>query len=77
MKLFTEEQVRSAIYLSTSDDYNSYSQILEQFKPIELPSDEEIDDKISSMNSHWISKDGWIAGVNWYKSQILKQIESC
>ena len=66
MKLYTEEQVRSL--LNKMDIIYS----LEDLTPIELPSDEEIEDN----SEHFEYTDGvygFKEGVKWLKKQILNQ----
>ena len=78
MKLYTEEQVRQmlSIYMAnvlldvdgkmpTIDDILSYR------IPIELPSDEEIDELLERKSS--VNLLGFITGVKWMKQQILNQ----
>ena len=69
MKLYTEEQVRSL--LNKMDIIYS----LEDLTPIELPSDEEIDEKSHYKISNNTKTPNWyfIAGVKWMKEQILNQ----
>ena len=64
MKLYTEEQVRSL--LNKMDIIYS----LEDLTPIELPSDEEIDELLERKSS--VNLLGFITGVKWMKEQILK-----
>jgi hypothetical protein len=85
MKLYTEEQVKKAIKLSLlnaklfihkglGDDkyFPTVYEALKNLTPIELPSDEEIENvaKISCYENdvHLFS---W--GAKWMKEQILKQ----
>jgi hypothetical protein len=65
MKLYTEEQVRSL--LNKMDIIYS----LEDLTPIELPSDEEIDELLERKSS--VNLLGFITGVKWMKEQILNQ----
>ena len=69
MKLYTEEQVRSL--LNKMDIIYS----LEDLTPIELPSDEEIDEKSHYKISNNTKTPNWyfIAGAKWMKEQILNQ----
>jgi hypothetical protein len=71
MKLYTEEQVKKAISIAEYGDYEC-EQIIDELTPIELPSDEEIENvaKISCYENdvHLFS---W--GAKWMKEQILNQ----
>ena len=69
MKLYTEEQVRSL--LNKMDIIYS----LEDLTPIELPSDDEIDEKSHYKISNNTKTPNWyfIAGAKWMKEQILNQ----
>jgi hypothetical protein len=80
-KLYTEEQVRTMLDLSKLNVYGtkiySKDELIEQQKPIELPSDEEIEKSspIVNINAHdyyFGHKDGFIEGAKWMKEQILK-----
>lgn len=80
MNLYTEEEVKRAIYLahcSTEDE------VLAGLNPIELPSDEEINAKINSFpytkhlddgqyNEGII--EGFEMGVEWIEYYILTQV---
>jgi len=71
MKLYTEEQIKRAML-----EYSSYSkptmiQVIDTLKPIELPSDEEIDELLERKSS--VNLLGFITGVKWMKEQILNQ----
>ena len=70
MKLYTEEQVKLAMQLATFTD-DTYNQVLEKLTPIELPSDEEIDELLERKSS--VNLLGFITGVKWMKEQILNQ----
>jgi hypothetical protein len=79
MKLYTEEQVRTMLDLSKLNVYGtkiySKDELIEQQKPIELPSDEEIGKDIGS-GMHDFYKGGFIEGAKWIKEQILNQNKS-
>ena len=59
MKLYTEEQIRTALYLSSNCPLATNCEVLNQLTPIELPSDEEIgkEDIINLWN--WLN-DGYV-----------------
>ena len=80
MKLYTEEQV-----ISVFEKYGTMSainarNILDLIKPIELPSDEEIEDKGKwvfndaghTIYTHYNTVPSWVAGAKWFKEQITK-----
>ena len=69
MKLYTEEQVRLLIDLAKlklNGEMYSKDVLLAQVAPIELPSDEEIEEE-----SCYIAE--FRAGAKWMKEQILNQ----
>jgi hypothetical protein len=75
MKLYTEEQVKKAISIAEYGDYEC-EQIIDELTPIELPSDEEIEESspIVNINAHdyyFGHKDGFIEGAKWMKEQLL------
>ena len=81
MKLYTEEQVRRIAKLYSHEFYLLEAAINTE-KPIELPSDEKIEEPalkwFMTANKHEIIFDlGWIkifeAGAKWMKEQILNQ----
>ena len=73
MKLYTEEQVKHAIQMARASQnlfttpfiYDKY-EILEQLTPIELPSDEEIDDRSYSDEQ----EKGFRNGAKWMRDKI-------
>lgn len=76
-KLYTEEQVRKAI---KADNWtHSENEILKKLTPIELPSDEEIEDKsiekcfIESPYIQDVCEHYFETGAKWMKEQILNQ----
>ena len=86
MKLYTEEQVREAFdngykYASTlrptalEEHYKYVENSIKSLTPIELPSDEEIEE--SETDSPYDRIDeynyGFIDGANWVKEFILNQ----
>ena len=74
MKLYTEEQVKEAMFLYKAPIRPLVQQVLEQLTPIELPSDEYIDEVFQPMTElHQYYKDGFINGAKWMKEQILNQ----
>ena len=82
MKLYTEEQVRTMLDLSKLNVYGtkiySKDELIEQQKPIELPSDEEIEQRVTTLFGNvgmyqLYDKDRFIDGAKWMKEQILNQ----
>jgi hypothetical protein len=72
MKLYTEEQVRETLKLMGLD--LMVNEFLKKAEPIELPSDEYIDEVFQPMTElHQYYKDGFINGAKWMKEQILNQ----
>ena len=76
MKLYTEEQVRKAISYARSISADNYEnppieRVLNSITPIELPSDEEIDELLERKSS--VNLLGFITGVKWMKEQIINQ----
>lgn len=70
MKLYTEEQVRTALYLSSNCTLATNCEVLNQLTPIELPSDEEIEERsIYSLLDYTSYK----SGAKWMKEQILNK----
>ena len=67
MKLYTEEQVRKLL------DKMDVIYSLEELTPIELPSDEEIEEKSHYKISNNTKTPNWyfIAGAKWMKELIL------
>ena len=80
MKLYTEEQVRKAIDFFLSDETKK-DKIIETLTPIELPSDENIEEKAEFLfptvnrmgGPTYIAHKSFIEGAKWMKEQILKQ----
>ena len=79
MKLYTEEQVRVVYNLGFSDANNNFGrkedETINFFTPIELPSDEEINEMSIKIFVHSIPdyEEGFIDGAKWMKEQILNQ----
>jgi hypothetical protein len=73
MKLYTEEEVRKAIELS---DGRSIDEVLAGLTPIEMPSDEEIDEVASDYRSNSkfcdieIFEDGAKFAIKWMRDKI-------
>ena len=74
MKLYTEEEMLKAIQLGRN--YGGWvttePEILKQLTPIELPSDEEIEEEMPK-RYFGLEKEGFLEGAKWMKEQILKQ----
>ena len=71
MKLYTEEQVNFAMRYATVTK-ESYSEVLKQLIPIELPSDEEIKDKSFNKFAQSNARTCFEEGAKWIKEQILQ-----
>jgi len=67
MKLYTEEEVRRAIELS---DGRSEDEVLAGLTPIELPSDEEIEEACNCILVVDKYKDIWKFGAIWMRDKI-------
>ena len=75
MKLYTEEEVIRAIELS---DNRSIDEVLAGLTPIELPSDEEIEDKGKwvfnnaghTIFTHYNTVPSWVEGAKWMRDKI-------
>jgi len=77
MKLYTEEQVRLLLdlgKLKLNREMYSKDVLLQQVAPIELPSDEEIEE-LMNKNGYYEQDydDIWREGAKWMKEQILNQ----
>jgi hypothetical protein len=79
VKLYTEQQVIMAMHLTNTYKEN-YNQVLEQLTPIELPSDEEINEKANSLQDEKDGdlynegiNEGFYLGVEYMQQQILNQ----
>ena len=70
MKLFTEEQVREFF----KEHYFLMERDLDNLTPIELPSDEEIWEKIEDFPYSIDYDTGFMQGVKWVIEQIKKQV---
>ena len=87
MKLYTEEQVRNAIelardthqeglpYLETDEYDYSMDEVVDLLTPIELPSDEEIDNKLDSIDKYHIMKDFYCDGFKDCAKYIIDKIQ--
>ena len=79
MKLYTEEQVLKIIQKTVMDKPETYYEVLKYYIPIELPSDEEIEDKsiekcfIESPYIQDVCENYFQTGAKWLKEQILNQ----
>jgi len=71
MKLYTEKQVRKMLL---QDDIFDIDDILDSETPIELPSDEEINNEVDDFRG-WvlIEKDFFKSGAKWMRNKILNK----
>lgn len=67
MKLYTEEQVRQAMDFARGHHRMSDTQFIETLTPIELPSDEEIENyaRQSGLVHPFVSR-----GAKWFRDKI-------
>lgn len=79
MKLYTEEQVKIAID-KARDYYDGFvfkeEEVIEKLIPIELPSDNEIEEEAFQVpynNTDKFYDESFIKGAKWMKEQILNQ----
>ena len=80
MKLYTENQVREALRLCElsvlgSIPILSEDDIIQELTPIELPSDEEIDNKLDSIDKYHIMKDFYCDGFKDCAKYIIDKIQ--
>lgn len=75
MKLYTEEQVKEAMFLYNSPIRPLVQQVLDQLTPIELPGDEEIRERAENCgeDDSLSPADEYENGAKWMKEQILNQ----
>ena len=77
MKLYTEEQVRQAYNLGFVDGYDveekCENSAMSLLTPIELPSDEEIEEYAEANCYDAFHEEGLEKGAKWMKEQILNQ----
>ena len=78
MKLYTEEQVKE-VYLEgwndgQHDNIGYIDRVVYSLTPIELPSDEEIEELMNKNGYYEEDYDNiWREGAKWMKEQILNQ----
>ena len=82
MKLYTEEQVKRAIDIADDNaDLLEYEEILSKLTPIELPSDEEIENYANfafpyteeKRGDSYVAYRGMKIGAKWVIEQIKQQ----
>ena len=72
MKLYTEEQVKNFLKERTFMTEDAIDKLCAPLIPIELPSDEYIDEVFQPMTElNAFYKDGFINGAKWIKEQII------
>ena len=69
MKLYTEEQVREMIN-DVGGGFVWYYDIIKKHTPIELPSDEEIEEDLFHQSNEYAY--GYKDAFKWMREQILK-----
>ena len=67
MKLYTEEEIRKRLN-SPMDEEVTIDEFIESLTPIELPSDEEIDEKFEPRSTMY--ELGYRDGAKWLKNKI-------
>ena len=72
MKLYTEEQVKEIIDIAEFNKHLTHDDILKEFSPIELPSDDDMANASNHCKDGQV-KVGFLRGVLWYQEQVLKQ----
>ena len=74
MKLYTEEQMIQAFaYGKTLEPFDCFEDMIDSLTPIELPSDEEIDDKIEDSSYSLEFDAGFKFGVEWTINHIKQK----
>ena len=73
IKLYTEEQIKEAMFLYKAPIRPLVQQVLEQLTPIELPSDEEIRENADKYTIDDNTYYSFINGAKWMKEQIINQ----
>lgn len=71
MKLYTEEQVKEAMIEARISPWLKTDFLLQNYTPIELPSDEEIKAQVEPMGT--LGDIGFIEGAKWVIEQIKQQ----
>ena len=70
MKLYTEEQVKNFLKERTFMTEDAIDKLCAPLIPIELPSDEEIEEQFDTNNEKYYI---FSEGAKWMKKQILNQ----
>jgi hypothetical protein len=74
MKLYTREQMIEAFnYGKKLEGFDWIGDMIDSLTPIELPSDEEIDDKIEDWSYSLEYDTGFTRGAKWVIEQIKRQ----
>ena len=79
-KLYTEEQVKD-MFSGVMKEYQIDEFLKENYIPIELPSNEEIEEKGKwvfnnaghTIFTHYNTVPSWVDGAKWLKDKILNQ----
>ena len=73
-KLYTEEQVKQIIDIAEFNKHLTHDEILKEFSPIQLPSDEEIENNAYSDRrvNDWENEQqiGFERGAKWMRDKI-------
>lgn len=72
MQLYTEEQVLKIIFTTKQWNNLSSDYLISTVTPIELPSDEEIEEEMPK-RYFGLEKEGFLEGAKWMREKILNQ----
>lgn len=79
MKLYTEEHLKIFYHLGKIDGFigrqDNVNELIKNYPPIELPSDEEIDEESPYVPNDasldfWSHKEGFVDGAKWMRDTI-------
>ena len=70
MKLYTEEQVKRAMIEARLSPWLKTDFLLQDFTPIELPSDEEIENFSLKEYYYDDKREGFVHGAKWMRDKI-------
>ena len=73
MKLYTEQQIKTALYLSSNCPLATNCEVLNQLTPIELPSDEKIRENADKYTIDDNTYYSFINGAKWMKERYLNK----
>lgn len=75
MKLYTEFEVKFAMDIARCQPDRTFDDVLEELTPIEIPTDEEIDEESPYVPNDasidfWSHKEGFVEGAKWMRDKI-------